>query len=129
MNNISIQPLIQDLLPFVVTALGALITALAGFAVALLKQKTGIALSQQTLQVFETAAEAQAGKWVAAQAGSAWANASINVGNPEIAAAANLVISRLPEEAAQIGVTPDKMADLITGKIGALQAQALGAKQ
>lgn len=118
-----IGPLINALEPYIVSAIGALILALSAWAVALLKQKTGIAVSQANLALFQKAAATQAGVWIA-QADGAAMSSSVNVGSPGIAAAANKVISRLPDEAAAIGVTPDKMADLIVGEIGKLQAVA-----
>jgi hypothetical protein len=118
-----LHPFIAALTPYIITGFGAVISGLAAWAVAVLKQRTGIAIAQANLDLFDKAATTQAGAiWAAADAGIA--NAKIDVGNPLIAGAANLILTRLPQEAAAIGMTPGKVKDMIVGKIGALQASA-----
>lgn len=118
-----VGPLIQALQPYIVSAVGALIVGLAGWVVAILKQKTNIDIDQNILDAFDRAAETQAGI-IIAKSESGIMSASIDVHNPMIANAVNTVLARLPAEAARVGMTPEKLADRITGKIGKLQASA-----
>jgi hypothetical protein len=122
-STVFIGPLINAIEPYIVSAVGALIVALSAWAVALLKKKTNIDISQDNLLRFQQAAKTQAGVWIA-NADAGVMNASVGVGSPGIADAANKIIGRLPDEAAALGVTPDKARDLIVGEIGKLQAAA-----
>jgi hypothetical protein len=122
-SMVFVGPLINALEPYIVSAVGALIVALSAWAVALLRQKTGIAISQDNLFRIQDAAKTQAGIWIA-KADAGVMDASVDVKSPGIASAAQTVLDRLPPEATALGVTPDKMADMIVGEIGKLQAVA-----
>jgi uncharacterized membrane protein len=77
----------------------------------------------RALALLQTFIKTQAGVVIAKLDGNA-INASIDVKSPGIAEAANKVLARLPDEAAKVGATPEKLADMLVGEIGKLQASA-----
>lgn len=123
-STVNLQAFWAALMPYVITALGAVIVGLGGFAVAALRKYTGIIVQQASVDKFDKQATMWAGKWVS-QAAVDWATQSVDVHNPFVAGAANDVIAHFADDAATLGITQDKVKDMILGKIGALQAQAL----
>jgi hypothetical protein len=83
----------------------------------------GVKFTDAQWAVAHSAALAAAGRFWAA-ADSSVAKAKIDVGSPEIAAAARNALATIPSVARTIGLTPEAMASLIVSKIGLLQSGA-----
>lgn len=116
-----IKPVIDGLVPYIDAALGTLITALGALAVVFLKQHFNVVVTAAQETKLESMAKTQAGIWVA-KADSAAMNASIDVGSPGIASAANGIIAAAPDLATSLGLTPAAVQQKIVGEIGKLQA-------
>ena len=130
-------PLIHDLYPYLVAALGLLIGALATATTTLvgiwclwIKAKWNISIDQATqakidaaIKSFADYADRQSNIWIAAQE-PGWRDKVITVNDPWIAAAANAGIARLPDAMVLAGMSPEKLTDWITAKIGQAQKQA-----
>jgi hypothetical protein len=119
-NAISLQPLIVQLEPYIITGLGAIITALVGWAVAFLKQKTGIDIQASQVASIKDAMKTEAGSMVAA-ADDNLAGKTFHVGSPVVAAAVSRVEARIPDLIKATGATPEALGAILTGEIGKLQ--------
>ena len=126
-----VYPIIHDLEPYIVLALGTLITGLGSAALAafyqFLQSRFRISVDQNTqnkikanLDLLSNAAKTEAGVWIAAQE-PGWRDLAIDVKNPAVAKAAQVVVDHYPDEAANIGLTPERMAKWIIGEIGKAQ--------
>jgi hypothetical protein len=114
-----VQPLIDAILPLLWTAIG-------GYVASFLPGWVKTVLTDKNWQVVHSAALAAAQRYWAASTTSI-ATASIDVGSPGIARAANTAIDTIPKIAAALGVTPEAMEALIAAKLGQLQVQATSA--
>jgi hypothetical protein len=118
-----LRPLIDGLMPFIISALGAGIAGLGYMINAQLKRRGDAEISAANIDRIRKAAESMAGVWFAKQAPGV-ANLSVDVKSAGIASMANYVATSLKEEADSVGLTPDRVANMIVGEIGKLQAAA-----
>jgi len=106
----------------------AIVTSLVGvgvtYGLAALKRWTGIAIQQSMIDEIESAAETEAAKAVAA-ASDNLAKTQINVGSSVVKTAVESIFASqtLKTAIAETGMTPNRLASIITGEIGKLQAQ------
>ena len=122
---VAAAPLIAALQPYIVAAVGAVVTYLTAQAVASFSRWTGAKVDATYATAIEAAAANEAGKLVAGAVGNL-ATAQIDVRNPSVAYAANTIIAAsnplLKKAVAATGLTPELAASLIVGQIGRLQA-------
>lgn len=123
---IFLQPLIVGLEPYIIAVMGGLILALGTWANAIFQKKTGIQVSQAAIAKVAQDAKDAGGAWFAAQEPQIAAHAVIPIGSPVVARLANAVLADVPAEI-KADVPPDKVATMVAGEIGRLQAQALSA--
>lgn len=121
-----LQPLIVGLEPYILAALGAVITGVGTWIAAIFQRRTGIQVSQAAIAKVSQDAKDTAGAWFAAQEPQIAAHAVIPIGSPAIAKLANAVLASAPAEI-KADVPPEKVATMVAGEIGRLQAQALSA--
>ncbi len=121
--SVSAAPLVADLEPYVSAAVAAVVGGLIALALALLRKLTGIVIQQAFVEQIERAAATEAGKAVAAAADNL-ANTQINVGSKLVADAANRIMTSATLKSAidETGMTPDRLAAIVAGEIGKLQA-------
>jgi hypothetical protein len=125
---IAAAPIVAATQPYIT----AIVTSVVGLGVAygasLLKRWTGIAMQQSFTAEIESAAETEAAKAVAA-AGDNLAKTQINVGSSVVKTAVqSIMASRTFKTAiAETGMTPNRLASIVTGEIGKLQAQMTAA--
>lgn len=119
-NAISLRPIIEQLEPYIITGLGAVITALVGWAVAFLKQKTGIEIQASQVASLKDAMKTEAGSMVAA-ASDNLSGKTFTVGSPVVAQAVKRVEARIPDLVKATGATPEALGAILTGEIGKLQ--------
>jgi hypothetical protein len=131
-STVFLYPLIHDLEPVLVTALGTLLAALStiitGFLLWWLKTKFGYDADQATqdklvaaTKAFQDYATRQANVWIAAQE-PGWRDLKVDVGNPFVAAAANEGIARMPDGSVLAEMTQKKLSEWIAAAIGHAQA-------
>lgn len=120
-SDISLQPLIVQLEPYIIAGLGTIITALVGLAVAFIKQKTGVDIQASQVASLKDAMKTEAASMVAA-ASDNLAGKTFNVGSPVVAAAVTRVEARIPDLIKATGASPEVLATIMTGELGKLQA-------
>lgn len=120
-TTVFVYPLIHDLEPYIAAALGVLITSLVALLTAFLKQHFNVVLTANQQAQLTSMVKTEAGSWIAKGDASVM-NAQVNVGSPDIAAAANKIIAGAPDIAKALGVTPAIVQQKIVGEIGHLQA-------
>jgi hypothetical protein len=98
--------------PYVNAAINALILAVLGWAFAVFKQKTGIAIDQGHRDALVRALQNQAGSLID-DGFVRVEGATVTVPNEQLAAAANEIIAVLPDAAAHFGLTPEYVAKRI----------------
>jgi hypothetical protein len=120
---IAAAQIVAALQPYMIAAATTIIGGAIAVGVALLRKFTGIVLQQAFTDRLERAAATEAGKVVAAAADNL-AKVQINVGSKVVADAANNILSSKTFERAieATGMTPTRMAAMIAGEIGKLQA-------
>jgi hypothetical protein len=110
----------------------AIVTSLVGvgvtYGLAALKRWTGIAIQQSMIDEIESAAETEAAKAVAA-ASDNLARTQINLGSSVVKTAVQSIIASqtFKTAIAETGMTPNRLASIIAGEIGKLQAQMTAA--
>jgi hypothetical protein len=120
-DTISAAPFISALAPYIVSAAGAAVTFLASYGAVLIKRWFGIQTSQAALDRVTAEAKSEAGALVAAAANNL-ANDEIHVGSPIVADIVLKIAAALPKQLNDAGLTPDRVAILVAGEIGKLQA-------
>ncbi|HEX9168114.1 MAG TPA: hypothetical protein VF886_04190 [Roseiarcus sp.] len=121
---IAAAPIVAAAQPYIT----AIVTSVVGLGVAggasLLKRWTGIALQQSFIAEIEGAAETEAAKAVAAAADNL-AKTQINVGSSIVKTAVQSIMASqtLKTAITETGMTPHRLASIVTGEIGKLQAQ------
>lgn len=115
-------PLFQLIEPYLVSGIGALITALIAWAAALVQRWVGIKIDQANREALHSAA--MTGVNLALSKLGAEANdLSFDTKSAVIAQAVTWVEKSVPGALKHFGMTPDKIAAVVESKIGAL-AQA-----
>jgi len=123
-NAIAAAPIVTALQPYITAVVGSAITALIGVAVAAFTKWTGVEVSAAYTEAIERAAATEAGKLIAGAADNL-SNTSIPVGSPLVAEAVERILTadHLQKPIAATGMTPDRLASIVAGEIGKLQAQ------
>lgn len=120
---IAAQPLVAELQPWVTAIVTALVGAAVTYGATIVHKLTGAAL--------DNSSEASIRKWAASEAGALVASAADNLAGKSIPVGSSLVASAvlrleavLPDDIARLGFTPARLATIVAGEIGKLQAQA-----
>lgn len=114
--------LIADFAPVIVPIVSAAVTALIAIAVNAFAKWTGVKIDAAFEAKLQNAAAMEAGGLVAA-ASDNLANASIKIGDRNVANAANRIIAELPEIARALGLSAVDVQKFVVGEIGKLQAR------
>lgn len=123
-TTVQVLPLYKTVVePIVLTLVGVLVPALLAYLASLLKSKTGIDLDADMRKRVQDAALNAAGS-VLAKAEAPIGNLVIDVKHPLVKQGVDLLISKVPDAIAYLGLTPEKLAEIIQGKLGILQASA-----
>jgi hypothetical protein len=130
-DDVNFAPLITALQPYILCVLGAICTGLIGWATSWWNayaskhsQLASLQINAQMKSSIESAMKTQAASMVAAAADNL-ASRTFHVGSPEVAAATNAVVQRIPDLVAKSGATPETLQTILTAEIGKLQvAQA-----
>lgn len=116
---VSAGPLFQLVEPYLVSGLGALVTALIAWAAALVQQWVGIKLDQSHRDALHSAA--MTGVTMAlSRIGVAANSLTIDTKSAVVAQSIAWMEKSVPGALKHFGLTPDKLADIVESKIGAL---------
>ncbi len=118
--TISLAPIVQTLLPYVLAGVGSLITVVFGWMTYLLKKKFNIDIDAGMREALQTAATNGAAKVIAGLQGN-FENMKIDVGSPLVAEAIRYVEAHAPDAIKHFGVNESTLADLVLAKLGAAQ--------
>lgn len=114
---VAAAPLVADLAPYAL----ALLPVVIGWGVAVFHRYAGVQISQGDVDKLDTLAKAEAGALIAASETNL-AGAAIPVGSPLIAAAAARIVAAAPGLLDSAGLSPESVATMIAGHLGAMQA-------
>jgi hypothetical protein len=114
--------LVADSAPIVVPIVSAAVTALIAIAVNAVAKWTGVKIDAAFEAKLQNAAATEAAGLVAA-ASDNLANASIKIGDRNVANAASRIIAELPEIAQALGLSAVDVQKFVVGEIGKLQAR------
>jgi hypothetical protein len=120
---ISTAGIVADLEPYIVTAIGAVVTALGAFIALQIQRYTGVVVQQATIDKVDKYIADKAAQAVAA-AGDNLSKTQINLGSPIVADLTNKVVAALPKELDALNLSPDDVAHKMTSAFGRLQAGA-----
>ena len=120
----AVGPIVSALAPYVVSVTVAFALWLVKVAVSQFTRLTGVQIDAAYQAQLERACATEAGKLVAGAADNL-ARASIPVGSPIVKAAADRILTaqHLQDALYATGATPERIAAIITGELGKLQAQ------
>lgn len=102
----------NGLVPYIVAALGALISAAVGWLVYLVNRKLGLSIDDSLRDSLQTAAANAAGL-VVGGLGNRLAGVTLDVRSALVADAVNYVLKAAPDAVAHFGLTPDAVAQKI----------------
>lgn len=122
-DHIAVLPIYQFAEPYILTAFGVVVSILLSWGLAQLQTRTGIKVTADARERIQTAATNAAGRILAAQEGNL-AHVSFPAGSPVIAAQVPKIEAAAADAVKHLGMTPERIGDLIAGKIGQLQAAA-----
>ena len=108
--------------PYILTVFGLVFSALLTWALSQLQTRTGLHVSDQAKASVQQAATNAAGRILASQEGNV-ATLKFDVHSPLIAAEIPKLQVSVGDEIKTLGMSPDRVGDLIAGKIGILQSQ------
>jgi hypothetical protein len=111
-TTVAIGDLWVGLQPYIVAAIGALITAAVGWLIMVANKKLGISIDDSMRSSLQTAATNAAGL-VLNQLGNQLSGVKVDVKNQLVADAVNYVIKAAPDAVAHFGLTPDVIAQKI----------------
>ncbi|WP_424630048.1 hypothetical protein [Bradyrhizobium sp. SYSU BS000235] len=111
-TTIAVGDIWSDVVPYIVAAIGAVITFLVGWVLNLLKTKLGVSIDDSMRASLQTAATNAAGL-VLNQLGNQLQGVKVDVKSALIADAVNYVIKAAPDAIAHFGLTPDAIAQKI----------------
>jgi hypothetical protein len=111
-TTIAVGDIWTGVMPYIVAAIGAVITFLVGWVLNLLKTKLGVSIDDSMRASLQTAAANAAGL-VLNSLGNQLSGVKIDVGNQFVADAVNYVIKAAPDAVAHFGLTPDEIAQKI----------------
>lgn len=111
-TTINVADIWNGIAPYLVAAIGALISAALGWLIALINRKLGISIDDSMRASLQTAATNAAGL-VLNQLGNSLQGKKIDVGNQFVADAVNYVLKAAPDAVAHFGLTPEAIAEKI----------------
>lgn len=120
--TVSAAPVVNGVEPLIVALANAIIAGTAVLAASLLQRWTGAKLDANALATATAWAQSHAGAAIAASA-SNLTTAQIDVGSPLVADIVTQMTGAIPSVLAAAGLTPDRVALLVAGEIGKLQAR------
>lgn len=118
---VSLAPWVTLLQPIVVPVVLALIGAGFTWITYLAHKWFNIQFKQADIDAIKAKAQTIAGQFIAADAKNL-AGKSITIDNPQVLAAATSIAAKIPQAMALTGWDSDRIAKLIVGEIGKLQA-------
>jgi hypothetical protein len=121
-TTVAAAPLAAFLQPILQAAVASALGVLGSWSVYLAGRYLHIQITQAAVDTVVSKAQTWAGNFIANDADNL-AGRSISVSDPRIAAAANSIAEELPAILAASGWTEDRIAKLVVGEIGKLQAQ------
>ncbi len=124
-TTVTLGPVYSFIEPYLLAAFGVVFSGLLGWALTIFQQRTGITIQADARAAINTAAMNAAGRIMASQDPN-FANAKVDVKSPLIAEELPKVGAYVESQIKSLGYTPEHVADLITAKVGILQAQAQG---
>ena len=122
-TTVSVLPWYQLAEPYILAAFSAVLSILLGWLVLLIQKKTGLQIDQHARDIVQQAAVNAAGRVLASQEGNI-ATLKFDVHSPAIAAEVPKLQQSVGASLNKLGITPQRTAELITGKVGQLQAAA-----
>jgi hypothetical protein len=121
MNSIDVGGIAAAIITVGMWVIQATLKGVLEEAVLLLRQRTGIAVSQAAADKVAAYFSTLAGLYIA-KGDANILDAKIDVKDPEIAKLANKAIAEIPDDLATAGITQAQVTDRIVGAIGKLQA-------
>lgn len=122
-NVISLAPLVSIILQAFGVLIAGIVTFYTPVICKAIAKALHVSIDQAMINQATSAASTAAAGIVANAADTAAVkNISFTVNSPEIAAAANAALSKIPAAQAQLGLTPDHMKEIVLGELGKLQA-------
>ena len=118
-TTVSAAPLFQLVEPYLVSGLGALVTALIAWAAAAFQKWTGVRIDQAHREALHGAAMTGVAMALS-KLGVAADSLTVDVKSAVIAQTIAWVEKSVPGALAHFEMTPDKLADLVESKIGLL---------
>ena len=120
---VAAAPLVALLQPLVEAAATSAIALLGSWAAYLAGRYLHIQIAQAAVDTVISKAQTYAGAMIASDAANL-AGKTITVSDPRIASAANSIAAKLPTILSDSGWSEGRIAKLVVGEIGKLQAQA-----
>ena len=121
---VAAAPFVALLQPVVQAAAASALGVLGSWSVYLAGRYLHIQITQAAIDTVVSKAQTWAGTFIANDANNL-AGRSIRVSDPRIATAANSIAAELPMILVSSGWTEDRIAKLVVGEIGKLQAQTM----
>lgn len=115
---VDLSPILNPLLQVIGGVLALVLPALAGWALVIFQQRTGITLTDQQRSVVLGAVATSSGILITKLAKGVKPLETIHVSDPEVAAEANRIIAAVPAAVTALGVSPETLATMIVGKVG-----------
>lgn len=115
---IDLAPILNPLLQVIGAVLAVALPALAGWALMIFQQRTGITVTDQQRATILGAVATSSGILMTKLAKGAKQLDTIEVNDPEVAAEANRIIAAVPAAVTALGVSPETIATMIVGKVG-----------
>jgi hypothetical protein len=118
--TIAASTLVADVAPYAIAFISVVVVP---WAVAEFHALTGAKVSQAAVDKLSTLAKAEAGAMMTASE-SNLAGVAIPLGSKVFAEAADRIIASAPGVLASAGLTPDAVATMVSGHLGAMQANS-----
>lgn len=115
-TTINLGPLWDGLVPYVIAAVGAVISVLSTWAVWRFQQLTGMKLDENARNSLQTAGTTAA-NLIINQLGAEAHKVDIDVGNANIATGINYVEKSAPDAIKRLGATPEVLANIVRAKL------------
>jgi hypothetical protein len=119
-TTVAAAPFVQTLEPYLVSAIGAVFTVLATWALTLVSKYTGIQVDSVMSERINRSAQ-NAANFVIASLDGPIGNVSIDVRSPLVAEGVRYMQQHVPDVIAAMGYTPETLAQIVMAKLGAAQ--------
>ncbi|MFY9629755.1 MAG: hypothetical protein WAK03_16610 [Methylocystis sp.] len=127
MSDINLLPIFQQLEPFIVSAVGAIIIALGGWIVTVIHKYMGITVDSAMEKTLEQTATNAANHVIAGLEGPI-SNLKIDINSPAVDMGVEYLITHAPDAVAYFektyNFTPLQLQELILAKLGSAQIAA-----